>query len=87
MVKHTVVTDGGQLEDLLRHQPGGGGEATLHERHLVDVIVLRAREHEVVGEQPNGSSLLFRKVRLEHRADDVVAGHATSPAGVRSGGG
>lgn len=46
-----VARDRYEVKDLLRGQALGGGEAAVKERRLVDVVVLRTREGEVLSDQ------------------------------------
>src|SRR6185437_5307845 len=54
-----VLADGHQLNDLLGPQAAGGREAAVQELGLADVVVLRAGEHVVVGQQHLGGSVVL----------------------------
>lgn len=54
--EHTVLAGLDQLQDLLRPQAACRREAPFQEFLFVDVVIVRAGEHEAVGNQPPGTA-------------------------------
>src|SRR5918994_3370348 len=74
-----VVTRRLHVEHLLGREPLSGREAPLEERVLVDVVVLRAREDELIGEQSIHRVPILCQIRVEHCPDSVSVGHEHLP--------
>jgi hypothetical protein len=74
------LTSADELQDLLRLEPVRRGETAFEERSLVDVVVLRTGEREVLRNEPRRRVPVLSQVRVEARADDVRSSTSISPS-------
>jgi hypothetical protein len=79
----TVIARADELQDLLGDEPVGGGKTPFEVCRFVDVIVLRAREDQVVRDEPFSRVSVLSDVRVEGRADYLRIGHGFSWSSIR----
>src|SRR5665647_1232662 len=79
----TVFARASELQNLLGNETVGGGETPFEVCRLVDVIVQRAREDQVLCDEPFGRVSVLSEVRVEGRADYLRIGHGFSWSSIR----